>query len=109
MNEQQMPRWSDHPSNVWGDAVTVIVSGDFTEGATTLGRMVVMDEARGSVVSDHEAIVRELAEGGPFLGLDYEGTLGCSICGSDRPPLEDPAAHADTCLWRRAKAIYPDH
>ncbi len=50
-------------------------------------------------------IVRELAERGPFT---YMG--GCDTCEIGNGPashVNDPANHEPSCLWRRAKALYP--
>jgi hypothetical protein len=52
------------------------------------------------------AIVRELAERGPFI----DSALDCATCGYDPFAMGEmgyPANHAPDCLWRRAKALYP--
>jgi hypothetical protein len=73
-----------------------------------------------SVVPDDRnedaAIVRELAEQGPFLVDNPDGGACCVDCnaggvygeGLDEDAFRDPASHAPSCLWRRAKARYPD-
>lgn len=57
---------------------------------------------------EHEAIVRELAATSPSVDSD----LGdyCWSCGKvDDPsaPLTSPEGHEPSCLWRRAREIYP--
>lgn len=62
-------------------------------------------------------IVREMAQRGPFLG--GEDLDVCADCDVEEIPsepdpsapmrvdLNDPANHEPSCLWRRAKALYP--
>lgn len=68
-----------------------------------------MPGERGSSVNEHEAIVRELAES-DVCHIDG-GYYFCGLCnvesGTRLSPLIDPANHEPTCLWRRAKALYP--
>jgi hypothetical protein len=61
------------------------------------------------------SIVRELAERGPFYGEARMGGWGCHTClfnfddGVDAEAMfKDPANHEPSCLWRRARALYPD-
>jgi hypothetical protein len=62
------------------------------------------------------AIVRSLAEQGPFLVDNPDGGACCADCnaggvygeGLDEDEFRDPASHAPSCLWRRAKERYPD-
>jgi hypothetical protein len=58
------------------------------------------------------AIVRELAERGPFVDMPY-----CADCYAegDMVPISNPANrlrdsahHEPDCLWRRAKVLYPE-
>ena len=58
----------------------------------------------------HVAIVRELAERGPLLNDDS----WCASCdydpheyGYDFEKINDPANHEPSCLWRRARELYP--
>ncbi len=56
-----------------------------------------------------EQIVRELAERGPNV---YDGLI-CTTCDAERPATTDaewfnhPANHERSCLWRRARELYP--
>ena len=65
------------------------------------------------VVAEQDAIVRELAERGPFINVDTFGDqLGGDACAdceaqADDGPLNDPVNHKPSCLWRRARALYP--
>jgi hypothetical protein len=57
-----------------------------------------------------EAIVRDLAERGPFVAAsDALGDV-CTLCGmieGEDAPLDDPVLHEPSCLWRRATERYP--
>ncbi len=56
-----------------------------------------------------EEIVRELAEGNPPLDdRCYCWFCSISLNGSATKHLEDPSEHKPSCLWRRAKALYPE-
>ncbi len=67
-------------------------------------------------VNPDAAIVRELAAQGPFLVDNPDGGACCADCnaggvygeGLDEAEFRDPASHAPSCLWRRAKERYPD-
>lgn len=57
-------------------------------------------------------IVRDLAERGPFIATDHLGVgvpacVDCQTFDYPRAPLNNPANHEPTCLWRRAKVLYP--
>lgn len=77
------------------------------------------DDAQASVKEMTE-IVNELAERGPFGEVNNDDqrrqTLDCWTCalavgvGEHRGSLteiSDPLRHDPSCLWRRAKALYP--
>jgi hypothetical protein len=56
-------------------------------------------------VSEEEALVREVAEHGPYIA--ESDALGdyCVMCGKvdgRESPLANPASHEPWCLWRRA-------
>jgi hypothetical protein len=61
------------------------------------------------------AIVRELAEmAGPIVIYYVDGRTACAMPGCHghdvsrpEPWWSDPANHAPSCLWRRAKGLYP--
>lgn len=60
--------------------------------------------------TEPHAIVKALAERGPFLS----DTTDCAMCGTTRPFDVSSAEwfavltnHEPSCLWRRAKALYP--
>lgn len=59
---------------------------------------------------ENAAIVHELAERGPFIAAsDVLGDV-CALCGKvdgQSTPLAATASHEPTCLWRRAKSLYP--
>jgi hypothetical protein len=63
--------------------------------------------------AEDATIVRELAEQGPFIEQVWPDDERCASCHelSKTPDfLADPANHEPTCLWRRAKGLYPgDH
>lgn len=63
-----------------------------------------------------EAIVRELAARGPFFEeTNSGGLLMCIFClkleatvlDGEEGSISDPSDHESSCLWRRAKALYP--
>lgn len=66
------------------------------------------------VFTEPYAIARELAEHGPYALLTPSGWYWCPQPGChgravlDAVSLAAPAAHEPSCLWRRAKALYPD-
>lgn len=69
-----------------------------------------MHRADCPTLTSPHAIVRELAEQGPFL----DDTTDCAMCDRRRPHgvgsqewFGNPANHEPSCLWRRAKAMYP--
>lgn len=69
-------------------------------------------ENLGAFISENSAIVRELAERGPFIDDDQFGYGGryCADCRIDERgevALGDPQHHDPSCLWRRAKELYP--
>ncbi len=60
--------------------------------------------------TEANAIIREIAESDPMDGLVNElsgpwcrwsNGAGC------QEPFDDPANHAESCLWRRARELYP--
>lgn len=62
-----------------------------------------------------EQIVRELAVRGPLLEHHNTGLIACADCGlvealvleGEDGTLQDPAYHEPSCLWRRARELYP--
>ncbi len=62
-------------------------------------------------MNPYRQIVRELAARGPFIDDDQNGYGGqycadCHIALSALGP-HDPANHEPSCLWRRARDLYP--
>jgi hypothetical protein len=58
------------------------------------------------------AIVRELAERGPYALFGVADEPICTMCntsgfGASADWFDDPAHHEPSCIWRRAKALYP--
>jgi hypothetical protein len=65
---------------------------------------------KGNLVTEDEAIVRELAERGPYIAERDELGDYCVMCGKvdgRESSLADPASHEPSCLWRRACAPHP--
>ena len=61
-------------------------------------------------MNDDEAMVRELAERGPYIAESDALGDACAMCGkveTQTSPLGDPANHERSCLWRRACERYP--
>jgi hypothetical protein len=62
-------------------------------------------------MDNDEAIVRELAERGPFIAAsDALGDV-CAICGKvegQDAPLADSASHEPMCVWRCATEPYSE-
>jgi hypothetical protein len=61
-------------------------------------------------VNADEAIVRELAERGPYIADGDALGDACAICGKVEQaaaPLDYPATHEPSCLWRRSSERYP--
>ena len=60
--------------------------------------------------AEQEAIVREVADRGPYVAeSDALGDV-CAMCGRVgglELPLADPTSHEPWCPWRRAKALHP--
>lgn len=63
---------------------------------------------------EHVDIVREVSERGPFI----DDGITCLTCDPETAPdipngvaysdwFADPANHEPTCLWKRARALYP--
>ncbi len=67
--------------------------------------------------AEREAIVRELARRKVPVFNDGMGQLECVLCFPARRWLSitealmpsNPANHAATCVWRRAREMYPRH
>jgi hypothetical protein len=60
-------------------------------------------------MDDDEAIVREVAERGSFIAPSDVLGDACAICGKVEgrdAPLDDPANHEPSCLWRRAMDLH---
>ena len=54
---------------------------------------------------DAEIIVRELADSQPaYVGND--GEICCALCYTPEP-IDRAGFHEPSCLWRRAKELYP--
>lgn len=66
-------------------------------------------ELQAHKCGEHDAIVRDLAERGPFDN-DEQGM--CATCPPEFPQRwgmnnQVPAEHDPACLWRRARELYP--
>lgn len=63
-------------------------------------------QAHKPICGESDAIVRELAERGPFVKYVF-GRPECAdnLCNTSN--LEGLEEHSVACLWRRAKALYP--
>jgi hypothetical protein len=57
-------------------------------------------------MNEQEAIVRKLAERGPWTNT-YDGIVGCMFCDSLYPACAKAENHNPACLWRRSRALYP--
>ena len=73
-----------------------------------------MQGSTSAAESPQDAIVRELAERGPFLNDSVDcytcpsGINGFSGLDKEDGRHKDPANHEPSCLWRRSKALYPN-
>jgi len=71
----------------------------------TIPRLMMVDADKADA---YVAIVRELAENGPFIDEYWT----CKLCGAGDFGFESdatnvPANHEPSCLWRRARELYP--
>ncbi len=67
-----------------------------------------MDIVLSEKFKAHLAIVRELAERGPHFANEY--MTECVFCWVDQvgeKPATIIANHEPSCLWRRARELYP--